>query len=102
MKPEEWQTRLAIRLAVASRGALIGGQFRQSEHPTGCDPVRSTASMMQVAGLLTWATVTRRGVGKTEEGDVGRIQQACALGIVLALVGGDAQDPTSSRFARYS
>jgi hypothetical protein len=90
MKAVEWQPGLAMRLA--QRLALARREFGDAESPAGRHAVRGAG--IDDAGVRVVDQRHRfagRGIGQAQEGHVGGVEQACALGAVLALVGVDLQ-----------
>ena len=92
MKPVAWQPGLAMRLLVAQPLALVWRELGQAEDPAGAVRCAVLASMRQVLRVRHQRDrLARRRVGQAQERDVGRVQQTCALGRVLAQLGRDAQ-----------
>ena len=92
MKAEAWQPGLAMRLAARSAARWPGASSGRPNTQPGAVRCAVLASIRQVFGFVTSAAASRGGrVGQAQEGHVGGIQQAGALGGVLALVGVDAQ-----------
>ena len=92
MNAVAWQPGFAMRLLLRRSLALARRQLGQAEDPARRDAVRGAG--VDQAGLRVRDQrrgLARGGIGQAQEGDVGGVQQARALGGVLALVGVDAQ-----------
>jgi len=92
MKALAWQPGLAMRLRRAQRGALAGRQLGQAEDPAGLRAVRGAG--VDDAGARVGHQRRRllgRHIGQAQKGHIGGVEQARALGRVLAALGVDAQ-----------
>ena len=87
-----WQPGLAIRFEARIRARWSGASSGRPKTQSLAVRCAVLASIRQVVGLRDQRRgLARRRIGQAEEGDVGGVEQARALGRVLAQLGRGAQ-----------